>query len=256
MGVGNMRIIRTMETPRWYANCKKLFPGKDYFEFAFKFAEEYLKEPHRMHINIWHALNIDPVAGTVYQGAEITSGYRGRATVCGHNRGILSIASNGDLSPCPQMSGVLRQMNISLGNVKETPLQNLISDAFSDGSFRKGFYRDKATIAGVPTMYSGSDVIGKEIIADLEGQFDKEVDIIPKSFLDTVDMRLDDLVERIPRCKACKYFERCQTGCRLIGLAATGSYMQRDFTKCVWFYGGFADRLEAIMKEKEKVHAG
>ncbi|MDR0987323.1 MAG: radical SAM protein [Ruminococcus sp.] len=256
MGVHYLRVIRTMETPRWVQNCEKLFPGGDYYEFALKLAEDYLKEPHKMHINVFHTLHIDPISGTAYTGAEHTGPYRGRATVCGHNRHELSVSSNGDLSPCPQMSGVLWKLGICLGNVKETPLQNLISDAFSDGSYKTGFIMKKPEIAAVMSMYSGSEEFGNETIADLEALFDREVEVVPKSYLDAVDMRVDTIKERTPRCANCKYFERCQGGCRLVALGFTGVYTQRDITKCLWFYGGFADRLEAMMKEKEKVHAG
>jgi radical SAM protein with 4Fe4S-binding SPASM domain len=252
LGIRNTRIIRTMETPRWFINCKKLFTGKDYYDFALKFAEDYLKEPHKMHINIWHALNIDPISGTVYPGAECMGPYRGRATVCGHNRGILAITNSGELSPCNQMSGVMHTMGISLGNVKETPLQNLISDEFSDDGFKMGRLRNTPAIAAITGMYSGKVALGLEVISDLQGQFNKQVEIFPKSFLGAVDMRIDELMERIPRCKDCKYMERCQGGCRLIGLAMAGSYMQRDVTKCTWFYGGYADRLEELMKKTGK----
>jgi radical SAM protein with 4Fe4S-binding SPASM domain len=250
LGINDMRIARTMETPRWFKNSKVPFSERDYYEFAFNIAEEYLKEPHTMHLNIWHALNIYPASGTVTTGAEVTSPYRGSATVCGHNRGMLSITNSGELAPCNQMSGFLKAMGVSFGNVKKTPLQNLLSDAFNDGSFIKGFVNDKSAISAITAMAMGKKSDGDSMIEDQ--QFDREIETIPKSYLLAADMRLDDLINRIPRCKACKYLERCQGGCRAIGLGITGSYLQRDITKCIWFYEGYADRLEQFMKKTNK----
>ncbi|MDR0974271.1 MAG: radical SAM protein [Ruminococcus sp.] len=252
LGINDMRIARTMETPRWYKNSKEPFSERDYYEFALNIAEEYLKEPHNMHLNIWHVLNVYPVSGTIAPGAEVRSPYRGTATVCGHNRGMFSVTNSGELAPCNQMSGFLKEMGVSFGNVKKTPLQNLLSDAFCDGSFIKGFVNKKLAIKAITAMAMGKTSDGDSIIADLEGQFDIETETIPKSYLTAADMRLDDLMNRIPQCKACKYLERCQGGCRAIGLGITGSYVQRDITKCIWFHEGYADRLETLMKKHNK----
>jgi radical SAM protein with 4Fe4S-binding SPASM domain len=250
--ISNMRIARTMETPRWFKNSKESFSERDYYEFAFNIADEYLKEPHTMHLNIWHALNISPVSGTVSTGAEVRNPYRGSATVCGHNRGMLSVTNSGELAPCNQMSGFLKAMGVSFGNVKKTPLQNLLSDAYNDGSFTKGFLNKKTAVKTITAMAMGKESDGDSMIEDIEGLFDSETETIPKSYLLAADMRLDDLINRIPRCKACKYLERCQGGCRAIGLGITGSYLQRDITKCIWFHEGYADRLEELMKKTNK----
>jgi radical SAM protein with 4Fe4S-binding SPASM domain len=247
LGVNFMRIIRTSESPRWFQNCKKQFTIKDYYEFALQFAEDYLKKPHNLPVNIWHALSVDPYSRTVMTGTE-NSTYRGRATVCGQNRGVISIANSGEIAPCNQMNGVMQKMGITLGNVKKTPLQNLLSDAFADSSFKTGFYMKKPEISAITAMVTGDSAYGDGLIADIGGQFESETEIFPKSYLGAVDMRVDDLMKRIPRCASCKYHERCQGGCRLIGFTTTGSYMQRDIASCIWFFEGFGDRLEALGK--------
>ncbi|MDR0904203.1 MAG: radical SAM protein [Ruminococcus sp.] len=256
MGVRNMRIDRTMETPRWFKNCKKPFTIRDYYEFALKFAEEYRKGPYKMPINFWHVLHVYPQSRTVSHGAEISGRVSGRTVVCGHNRGMLTVTNSGELAPCNQMSGILHQMGVSFGNVKETPLQNLLSDTYNDETFIKGSITKKPVVSSITAMLTGKKADGDGLIADLEGKFDGAAEIIPKNYLHAADMRLEELYERTPRCPSCKYSERCCGGCRAIPLGLTGSYTERDITKCIWFYEGYADRLETMIEKGAKVHAG
>ena len=130
MGVDEMRIIRTTEAPRWVQNagdaCLTL---REYFDEALTLWQKYSQGDHSMDLTIWQF-------GTLYPGSEFytltavnscTGKYRDSAPVCKGNRGMVAVGANGNVYPCHQMSGYYEQHGDILGNVKDTPLAELLS---------------------------------------------------------------------------------------------------------------------------------
>ena len=68
------------------------------------------------------------------------------------------------------------------------------------------------------------------------------------SYLDEVCTTVKDLKEKNERCAACKWFKHCVGGCRAIGLALTGDKFGTDFSKCIFFHGGYMEKLKEVMK--------
>ncbi|MEG0215948.1 MAG: radical SAM protein [Hungatella sp.] len=132
LGVKEMRIIRTTESPRWTQNagdaCLDL---EEYYDVMLDFTKQYLQKPHKMEIDIWQFLMFYPQHRT-YHHRPVVGGWgpqRLSVPVCKGNRGMVAVASNGNVVPCHQMSGYYEQHGQCLGNVKTVGLQKLLSDS-------------------------------------------------------------------------------------------------------------------------------
>lgn len=67
-------------------------------------------------------------------------------------------------------------------------------------------------------------------------------------YLDEVCTTVKDLKENNEKCASCKWFEYCVGGCRAIGLALTGDKLGTDISKCLFFNGGYMEKLRDVMK--------
>lgn len=130
MGIEELRLIRTTEAPRWTQNGGDLcIDLEEYYNTALSITQDYLSTQPQMSIDIWQFLQFWPRRNTYHLrpvgGGEHT--YRDTLPVCSGNRGMIAITADGDIVPCNQVSGKLKQDNIRMGNVHITPLQQLLS---------------------------------------------------------------------------------------------------------------------------------
>lgn len=140
MGIDEMRIIRTTESPRWKENAgDSCLSVDEYYDKMYEFAAEYTKEPHKMDIDIWQFLTIFPSNKAFrVRPVECAEGdYRDSLPVCRGNRGKVAVAANGNVYPCLQMSGYYDAKNDFLGNIKTGGLQPLL---------QKGAYLDEICV--------------------------------------------------------------------------------------------------------------
>ncbi len=130
MGVNEMRIIRTTEAPRWVQNAgDACLTFEEYFDKTIFLWQKYAAEAHDMNLTVWQVGTLYPKT-KFYTLAAVNSckgKYRANAPVCKGNRGMVAVAANGNLYPCHQMSGYYEQHGCFLGNVKKTPLKELLS---------------------------------------------------------------------------------------------------------------------------------
>lgn len=129
LGIDNMRLIRTTESPRWKENAGDSCLGVDeYYDKMYEFAAEYIKEPHQMDIDIWQFLTIFPSNKAFrVRPVECAEGeYRDSLPVCRGNRGKIAVAANGNVYPCLQLSGFYDSKKEFLGNIKTDGLQPLL----------------------------------------------------------------------------------------------------------------------------------
>lgn len=130
MGVGEMRIIRTTEAPRWVQNagdaCLTL---EEYFNESLLLWQKYAQGDHNMELTVWQFGTLYPKSKfyTLTAVNSCTGEYRDSAPVCKGNRGMVAVAANGNVFPCHQMSGYYEQHGDTLGNVKQIPLSQLLS---------------------------------------------------------------------------------------------------------------------------------
>lgn len=129
MGVDEMRIIRISESPRWKENAGDACLDVDeYYDEMFGFAADYIKNPHKMDIDIWQFLTIFPSKKAFrVRPVECAEGeYRDSLPVCRGNRGKIAVAANGNVYPCLQLSGTYDVRGEVLGNIKTDGLQPLL----------------------------------------------------------------------------------------------------------------------------------
>ncbi len=130
--VSSVRLIRTTEVDRWINNAKDATISLlDYYEKMLSLVSKYKQGNHRMSLTIWQFLSIYP-STKAYEMVPITCAkgkYRKKAPVCKGNRGMIGITSEGEVVPCLQMSGYYKEHGISLGNVHDTSLKELLTDS-------------------------------------------------------------------------------------------------------------------------------
>jgi radical SAM protein with 4Fe4S-binding SPASM domain len=54
------------------------------------------------------------------------------------------------------------------------------------------------------------------------------------------------VAEHDPKCGSCRYFTRCQGGCRLFALGLNNDALAHDPTKCLFFEGRYDEKLNEI----------
>jgi radical SAM protein with 4Fe4S-binding SPASM domain len=131
MGVESIRVIRTTEALRWAEMGGDLCLSiKEYYDFALDFTRAFLAEDLNIAIDIWQVFQLSPRSRT-YHHRPIEGGvhtYRDSLPVCRGNRGRIAVTPEGDAVPCNQLSGVFKKHGVTLGNVHETPLRELLTD--------------------------------------------------------------------------------------------------------------------------------
>lgn len=131
MGVEEVRIIRTTETPRWNENgqgmCLEL---QEYYDKMLELIERLVGEKLGIQVDVWQFAYYFPKSKTYYfHPVQAQCGqYRDSIPLCRGARGTIAVSHTGELSPCNQMAGTLAKMGITLGNVKSRPLHELLTE--------------------------------------------------------------------------------------------------------------------------------
>ena len=66
-------------------------------------------------------------------------------------------------------------------------------------------------------------------------------------YLQEVCTTVRELAQHNKKCAACQWFRYCCGGCRAIGSALTGDKLGCDISKCLFFNGGYMDKLNAVL---------
>lgn len=131
LGVDEMRIIRTTEAPRWEQNSPNTtIPLQDYYGKMLEFAKEYMGSGMNMVVDIWQYMTLYPASHS-YSLTPIACSkdeFNVRIPICKGNRGMIAVASSGEVVPCMQMSGYFNEHGISLANVKKKPLKDIVTE--------------------------------------------------------------------------------------------------------------------------------
>lgn len=75
------------------------------------------------------------------------------------------------------------------------------------------------------------------------------------AYLCEVCTTLETLRKRNAECGACQHFKQCAGGCRAIALALTGDKLGKDPSKCLFFQGGYVQKVEQAMQGYERKNA-
>lgn len=131
LGCDEVRIIRTTEVVRWTENNEgSVLPMDRFYDELAKFAKEYMDTGTDMFVDIWQYMTLRPYS-RAYSFTPVMSGgqeFKLGFPRCRGNRGMIAITSDGEVVPCLQMSGYFAEFNIHLGNVKKTPLKEIMGN--------------------------------------------------------------------------------------------------------------------------------
>lgn len=94
-----------------------------------KLVDALLQSGCKIRVDVWQFLHYDPVALTYsYHPVQVQcSRYKGSIPACKGARGTVAISYNGEIYPCNQTSGTFASAGVSFGNVKKSPLQELLT---------------------------------------------------------------------------------------------------------------------------------
>ena len=131
LGVGILRLIRTTEAPRWIQNAgDSCLPIEEYYGKMLDFAGSYKDSGMKMDVIIWQFMKLHP-SRRIYSLETVRcndGNFRSSAPVCSGNRGMVGVTCEGELVPCMQMSGFMKQRGIHMGNLHEMPLKKALTD--------------------------------------------------------------------------------------------------------------------------------
>lgn len=71
--------------------------------------------------------------------------------------------------------------------------------------------------------------------------------LVDGEYMRTVCTTLKDLKEHNDKCAGCKWFEYCGGGCRALGVSLSEDVYGADCSKCLFFEGGYLDKLESVL---------
>ena len=132
LGVDEVRLIRTTEAPRWEKNAPgATIPVEEYYKLMLDFAVKYIDSGIKMDIDIWQYIRLYPKIKGYYLTPIISNkdDFNTRIPMCKGNRGMVAISSSGEVVPCLQMSGYFMENGISLANIKNQKLKDIINNS-------------------------------------------------------------------------------------------------------------------------------
>lgn len=198
-GVLHMRFMRTSEAPRWLERYEdQTLTPDEYCAFGLDLIEKYAEQQGPLTLCMWQLLWYHCRGGRVsispmHHAGESSDGW----TACQDAHDNFFIGATGEVAPCMPVSGTLLMRGVSLGNVKETPLQTLLSDS---------------------------------------------------KLTEWTLLTLKDLYRANAKCRECPYRDACCGGCRALAYGLTGDLYGSDPLRCAYFYGGYYDRVNALVR--------
>ena len=129
LGVSETRLIRTSESPRWLKNGAGLtLDITEYYDLMLDALKEYMQKPRTMAVDAWQFVRIEPKnkALSIHGIRCPGDSYKPDIPVCAGNRGMVSVAADGQVYPCLQLSGEYQALGISLGSVHAAGLIPLL----------------------------------------------------------------------------------------------------------------------------------
>ena len=126
MGVWKTRIIRTTEAPQWYAQAgDACLTWSEYFEESLNIVREYSRGDHSMSLHFWMFLTLN-LPERSYRCDKVRSS--GQKTFADNYlcKNRLEVGANRELYPCLQMSGAMQSNGITMGDLSQQSLRELL----------------------------------------------------------------------------------------------------------------------------------
>ncbi|MDD3213474.1 MAG: radical SAM protein [Eubacteriales bacterium] len=132
LGVKDLRIMRTGESPRWRERSGgAALTFEEYYDAALDFMRWYVGSGLNMDVDIWSFSRYSPSTGKFHcLPVRCPTGTCDMDNpLCYDARRELFIGYDGEMSPCSQISGKFGVMGISLGNVLKTGLASQLRES-------------------------------------------------------------------------------------------------------------------------------
>ncbi|MBO7357171.1 MAG: radical SAM protein [Lachnospiraceae bacterium] len=176
IGVYSARLIRTSESKRWVeSQIKQDLTFGEYYAECLDITDFYLKEDHKMQLDFWNFLSVNPQAEKqIYMPMYVRENLDLKSPICENIAKTLAIDASGNVFPCLEISSVINEGDFEKPNVLHTNIKDILKDTSCDlnkfmmhtVSERRDFnkaacgecnYRDKCT-GGCP----GLALIGRD----------------------------------------------------------------------------------------------
>ena len=130
LGVEETRFIPTTPSPRWDKNQgDNTFSLPEFFDASLNILSLYASKKMKMALDIWQLIQIDGEMVHLSIMPGVLDCYKDTIPFCKGARGMIAIAANGNVYPCLQMSGTYDDLGYFIGNVKKTPLKELLNNS-------------------------------------------------------------------------------------------------------------------------------
>ncbi len=121
-GVKWIRVIRTSESPRWAENAPDASLGiEEYYDVSIDILTRYAKTGLKAELILWQFADYYPnCSGYRFVPVDCSKDRERdmRRPTCVGARGSMAISSEGQVSPCNQMSGYFSKNGFDIGNIK------------------------------------------------------------------------------------------------------------------------------------------
>ena len=132
LGVKELRIIRTSETPRWVLNAgNACLTFEEYYDAMVELFRIYAASDRKIDLNVWHFAKA--VSSAKYYALVpvriAEEKYSPDICLCGNARENITIRPDGSVFPCTPSPGLLQAHGMEFGNVFESGLQQVLRNS-------------------------------------------------------------------------------------------------------------------------------
>ena len=131
LGVHELRIIRTSETPRWLLNAgDACLTMEEYYDSMLELFREYAVRQPKIKLNVWHFAKIFPDNKCYYLAPVMCAAkdFSPDLVMCGNARENITVTPDGEVFPCTPSPGLYRAHRMHFGNVFKNGLKKILQD--------------------------------------------------------------------------------------------------------------------------------
>ena len=129
LGVNRVRVIRTTEAPRWIEQAgNDCLSWEEYYDAALEITKYYVSKPRNFSIDFWEYLFVDERKKS-FRAEKIQFRDAEAHPWIFSCQGRIDLCANGELYPCMQMSGGLKEAGVCLADTKKEALEKLLTDS-------------------------------------------------------------------------------------------------------------------------------
>jgi radical SAM protein with 4Fe4S-binding SPASM domain len=211
MGVSGIQILRTTESPRWNRSAAGLsLSPEEFYEGMIALTKTVMDRGIKTPLEIWKfgIVDSEKLRKKTSEEKNPKSPDSGQAEKtrdtfprCSTNRGMVGVAADGELYPCLTMYGLLKNKNISFGNVKKQDLKDLLTDGpyFNEAAFSiRQMKESNAECAACPSFemcQGGCSAMSLAMTGDLHGVDPMSCTYFLKGYRERIDQLLHSFAE-------------------------------------------------------------